>query len=74
MEGDVGTAYLFTGRAEHPLDGRGREQPVVQHGRVEQHGVGFAVFAEPADVVLDEGNEWFRDGYDPFAAFGLGLA
>ena len=25
-------------------------------------------------MVLDEWGERFRDGYDPFAAFGLGLA
>lgn len=74
VEGDVGSSDLFTGHAECSFDGRGREQPVVQHGRVEQHGVGFAVLAEPADMVLDEWGERFRDGYDPFAAFGLGLA
>ena len=74
VEGDVGSSDLFTGHAECSSDGRGREQPVVQYGRVEQHGVGFAVLAEPADMGLDERSERFRDGHDPFAAFGLGLA
>lgn len=74
VEGDVGSSDLFTGHAECSSDGRGREQPVVQYGRVEQHGVGFAVLAEPADMGLDERGERFRDGHDPFAAFGLGLA
>ena len=41
---------------------------------MKQHGVGLAVLAEPADMGLDERGEWFRDGHDPFAAFGLGLA
>ena len=74
MEGDVGAADLFAGHAERPLDGRGREQPFVQHGRVEQHGVGLAVLAELADVVLDERGERFGDRHDPLAAFGLRLA
>ena len=74
VEGDVGASDLFAGHAECPFDGRGREQPIVQHRRVKQHGVGLAVLAEPADMGLDERGEWFRDGYDPFAAFGLGLA
>lgn len=74
VEGDVGAAYLFACHAEHPFDGRGREQPFFHHARVEQHGVGLAVLAEPADVVLDERHERPGDGHDPFAAFGLGLA